>query len=182
MWVRVDQHDNYQSRVDLQQFSWQLWGNLCIIFIATWRFPVYIYTPTVLRFSFFQFEIIINGLVSSFCYIWIYMLLVYGHYNCLRSFNPINWCSTESCRKHGTMYICIKCLTFRARVFFVFILKILLSTIYFFSDTLVKKTTFSHSLYSRLFFEFKFENNLFFFTKKNIHPPPPHLVLNGRSL
>ena len=28
----------------------------------------------------FQFEIIINVLVSSFCFIWIYMLCVYGGY------------------------------------------------------------------------------------------------------
>ena len=28
----------------------------------------------------FQFEMIINVLISSFCFIWIHMLGVYGHY------------------------------------------------------------------------------------------------------
>ena len=35
---------------------------------------------------FFQFEIIINVLVSSFCFIWIPMLWVHGHYTCLNPF------------------------------------------------------------------------------------------------
>ena len=35
---------------------------------------------------FFQFEIIINVLVSSFCFIWIPVLWVYGHYKYLNSF------------------------------------------------------------------------------------------------
>ena len=33
--------------------------------------------------GFFQFEIIINVLVSSFCFIYIPMLRVYGYYYCL---------------------------------------------------------------------------------------------------
>ena len=36
---------------------------------------------------FFQFEIIINVLVSSFCFIRIFMLWVYGHYKYLSSFS-----------------------------------------------------------------------------------------------
>ena len=35
----------------------------------------------------FQFEIIINSLVSSFCFIWIPLLWVYGHYKYLHSYS-----------------------------------------------------------------------------------------------
>ena len=46
-----------------------------IFFVKLWR-------PKLL---FFQFEIIINALVSSFCFIWIHMLLIYGHYKYFNS-------------------------------------------------------------------------------------------------
>ena len=47
-----------------------------------------------------QFEIITNSLVSSFCFIWISMLWVYGHYNLLilsvrASFTSIDGPRTE---------------------------------------------------------------------------------------
>ena len=45
----------------------------------TYNDEIFLYKPWN-RKGFFQFEITINGLVSSFWFIWIPMLWVYGHY------------------------------------------------------------------------------------------------------
>ena len=50
------------------------------MYFKPWSAEIFSYKPLEQK-GFFQFEIIINVLVSSFCFIWIPQLCVYGHYN-----------------------------------------------------------------------------------------------------
>ena len=48
---------------------------------------IFVSKPWILTKGFFQFEIVINVLASSFRFTWIPMLFVYGHYKCFYSYS-----------------------------------------------------------------------------------------------